>query len=107
GTWKAGDRAALTLAAQPLGLVVDASGSGSRWARQLQRITRQRRLEDAAIVTRRVSHDLGNLLTGVLGFTELAQAQVEPASPAHVYLQELYQAVQQATKVTARLRLFG
>jgi signal transduction histidine kinase/ActR/RegA family two-component response regulator len=105
--WTDGERAALTIAAQAFGHMVDASGAGPRWAQQLQRVTRQRRLEDAAIVTRRVSHDLGNLLTGVLGFTELAQAQVEPASPAHVYLQELFHAVQQATQVTARLRSFS
>ena len=105
--WTDGERAALTLAAQALGPKVDASAPGPRWARQLQRITRQRRLEDAAIVTRRVSHDIGNLLTGVLGFTELAQSQVQPASPAHVYLHELHQAAQQATQVTARLRSFS
>jgi signal transduction histidine kinase/ActR/RegA family two-component response regulator len=105
--WTDEERAALTLAAHALGAKVDAGVPGPRWARQLQRITRQRRLEDAAIVTRRVSHDIGNLLTGVLGFTELAQSQIEPTSPAHVYLQELHQAIQQATEITARLRSFS
>src|SRR4051794_24681748 len=34
------------------------------------------RLEQAAQITSRLSHDFGNLLTGVLGFSELALAQV-------------------------------
>jgi CheY-like chemotaxis protein len=68
---------------------------------------RRRRLEDAALVTRRMCHDVGNLLTGILGFTELTLSQLDSNSPALPYVKELYQAVQHANHVTGQMRLFS
>src|SRR5262249_4846898 len=41
---------------------------------------RQQALESAAAVVRRLAHDYGNVLTGILGFCELSLAQPMPAS---------------------------
>jgi signal transduction histidine kinase len=80
--WSAQDTAALALTGQTLrraGLLGPASASHV-----------ESRLDQGATVASRLSHDFGNLLTGVLGFTELALAQVEKGSRAHGYLQEVW-----------------
>ncbi len=78
------------------------------WAGQAERAARQARMEMAANLTRHLSHDFGNILTGIMGFTELAQAQPMPAStPLHSYLNEIYRAAQTGAQFTERLRLFS
>src|SRR5437870_1018497 len=47
------------------------------------------RLRQAAQVSSRLCHDFGNLLTGVLGFSELAAGQVANGTLAHQYLGEV------------------
>ena len=102
-----GELAALALAGQAVARWVDASDS-SRWADQLERATRQQRLENAASTIRRLAHDFGNVLTGILGFTELALSQPIPANtPLHSYLQEVYRAAQTGAQFTHQLRLFS
>src|SRR5436190_7078964 len=39
-------------------------------------------LETVAATTARLAHDFGNILTGILGFAELAMAKVPPQSAA-------------------------
>lgn len=67
----------------------------------------QHRLEEAAQVTRRLAHDYGNILTGVLGFTELALSQVPTDSPSFRYLREAHRSAQQGAELTHLLQLFG
>src|SRR5437868_1053231 len=82
------------LAGQALGRRL-ATAEQPRWAEHLERDARQQRLEDAATVVRRLAHDFGNVLTGILGFSELALAQQVPANtPLHGYLNEVYRAAQ-------------
>src|SRR5437588_230709 len=47
------------------------------------------RLGQAAQVAGRLCHDYGNMLTGVLGFSELAAAHVATGTLAHQYLGEV------------------
>src|SRR5207249_3009648 len=61
-----------------------------RWSAQLERAARQQALEQVAVVVRRLAHDFGNVLTGILGFCELSLAQPMPASShLHAYLTEV------------------
>jgi signal transduction histidine kinase/ActR/RegA family two-component response regulator len=105
--WTDAERAALVLVVQVLGRRTCHSDSPPRWTKHLEQALRLRRLEDAAIVTRRLSHDFGNVLTGILGFTELTRAQLTPNDPAYPYVLELCEAVQQGTRMTDHLRLFS
>ncbi len=105
--WTDAERAALVLAVQAIGRRRCGSDSSPRWARQLDRALRLRRLEDAALVTRRLSHDFGNILTGILGFTELTMAQLTPTDSAYPFAKELCEAVQHGTRMTDQLRLFS
>src|SRR5262249_28181399 len=51
-------------------------------------------IERAAVLTRRLAHDFSNVLTSILGFTELSLTQVSSASPARKFLEEVWQAAQ-------------
>jgi signal transduction histidine kinase/CheY-like chemotaxis protein len=79
-----------------------------RWRMQSVRTESplQRRLEQAAIVTGRLSHDFGNYLTGIMGFTELSLGQVPADGLMHRYLQEVLQAAKDAAEWIRRLHLF-
>lgn len=101
------EAAALHLVGQALSPWLSSEGS-ARWADQLDLALRQDRLETSAAVTRRLAHDFGNLLTGILGFTELAMSQQVPANtPLYSYLQEVYRAAQAGAQFTHQLRLFS
>src|SRR5262249_26954249 len=101
-----GAAAALPLAAQALAGGAGAPAPG--WVGRLDRSARQQRLETAAQVARRLAHDFGNVLTGILGFTELALAQQVPAgTPLHSYLGEVYRGAQAGAQYTHQLRLFS
>jgi two-component system, cell cycle sensor histidine kinase and response regulator CckA len=66
----------------------------------------QRRLELAATVTARLSHDFGNYLTGIMGFTELSMFQLNPDSAPYRFLKEVLQSAQEGAIWLRRLHLF-
>jgi signal transduction histidine kinase/CheY-like chemotaxis protein len=105
--WTDAESATLALAGHALGRWLSAEGH-PRWADQLDRAARQARLEVAAQVTNRLTHDFGNVLTGVLGFSELALAQQVPANtPLHSYLTEVFRGASNGAAFTHQLRLFA
>lgn len=105
--WSDDRLAALALAGDALARWLRTDG-GARWVGQLDRGARQQGLETAALVTRRLAHDFGNLLTGILGFIELALTQPLPANtPLHSYLDEVYHSAQNGATFTQQLRLFS
>lgn len=107
-SWSSAEAAALTLAAQVLAhWLGTGQEDGLARARQLEHATQQRRLEDVAAVTRRLAHDYGNVLTSILGFTELSLAQLTGDSPLKRYLGEVHRGGQQGALFTHRLRLFA
>ncbi len=101
------EAAALCLAGQILARGL-ANENRAKWADRLDLLARQERMETTANVTRRLAHDFGNILTGILGFTELALNQQIPTSaPLHSYLTETYRAAQNGAQFTHQLRLFS
>jgi signal transduction histidine kinase/FixJ family two-component response regulator len=106
--WTEGETAALWLAGQTLTRRLTDDEKLPRWAVQLDRGVRQERLEGAARLVGRLAHDFGNVLTGILGFSELALSQaVAPDTPLHAYLTEVYRAAQHGGQYINRLRLFA
>lgn len=103
--WGPAEGAALALAGHAL--LRQAQPDGAPWGRQLEQALRQQRLEDAAVIVRRLAHDFGNVLTSILGFTELSLSQVPHGSALHSYLQEVHRATQQGAELTGQLRLFS
>jgi signal transduction histidine kinase/CheY-like chemotaxis protein len=106
--WSDGEAAALALAGHALSRRLAAEQGLPRWAELLDHGVRQQRLETAARLVRRLAHDFGNILTGILGFSELALAQqLSPGSPLHAYLTEVYRGAQNGAQYTNQLRLFA
>jgi signal transduction histidine kinase/ActR/RegA family two-component response regulator len=105
--WTPAELAALALFGSAYSVPVDPA-TLPRWAEFRQRRLRQQRMDDAGRVVRRLAHDFGNVLTSILGFTELSLAQrIAPGSPLHEYLGEVHRGAQGAAEWTGLLRLFG
>jgi signal transduction histidine kinase/FixJ family two-component response regulator len=105
--WSAAEAAALTLAGQALGRLLEAPEPITRWVEQLDQAERQKDLETAARVASRLAHDFGNVLTGVIGFCDLSLALKAPAeSQLSRYLRELQRCAQNGAQLTHLLRLF-
>jgi CheY-like chemotaxis protein len=68
---------------------------------------RQAKLEDFAPSVRRIAHDFGNVLTSILGFTELAMAQMAPNAASRRYLEEAHRSARQGGQFIDQLRLFS
>ncbi len=78
------------------------------WAVQLDRAVRRQQMQAAAQIVRRLAHDFGNVLTGILGFSELALSDKDASrSPLHEYLSEIHRAAQNGAQYTNQLRLFA
>ena len=54
-----------------------------------------------------VAHDFNNLLTGLLGYSELALDETDPASPIGMYLKEVHNLGDRAKNLTAQLLTFS
>lgn len=80
----------------------------AHWAARLDHVLRQQRLEAATRVVRRLAHDFGNVLTGILGFSELALGLPLAAdSPLKAYITEVHRSAQNGASYTNQLRLFA
>ncbi len=105
--WSDAEAAALTLVGQAVARRATDLLKDAAWEERRQRRLRQRRMEEAAFVARRLAHDFGNVLTGILGFSELtlARPDVEPVARQHI--SEVYQAAQHGAHWVHNLRLFS
>jgi signal transduction histidine kinase/CheY-like chemotaxis protein len=106
-SWSAAETAALALAGQALARLADAGVAAPGLARALERARHQSRLEHAAVITGRLAHDFGNVLTTIQGFAELTHAQLPTASLPRRYVNEVVQAAQEGAGWIQRLLLFS
>lgn len=99
--WREADRKLWPIVAQTLvrwlALHAEPTASAARLRRSL---------EETALVTSRLSHDFGNYLTGIMGFTELSLAQAPSDGLLHAYLQEVLQSARQGAAWIRRLHWF-
>jgi signal transduction histidine kinase/CheY-like chemotaxis protein len=106
--WTAAEKSALALIAQVISRHLTDGGELDRWAQQLERRVRQQNMELAATLARRLAHDFGNVLTGILGFAELALANPQPAaSPLTRFVNEIYRSAKAGAQLTHQLQLFS
>ncbi len=106
GAWSEPEAAALALTAQALARVLRRPDCSAHWARQLGMRRRQRQFDVAALAARRIAHDYGNVLTGILGFSDLALSQFPPGSGHAGYLGEIHRSAQAGERLTTMLRHF-
>lgn len=54
-----------------------------------------------------VAHDFNNMLSAILGYTELALDKTDPATPLHGYLKEIFNATKRSADLTRQLLAFA
>jgi len=54
-----------------------------------------------------VAHDYNNMLSIILGYTELAMAKIDATNPMHADLQEVFNAAMRSTDITRQLLAFA
>jgi PAS domain S-box-containing protein len=54
-----------------------------------------------------VAHDYNNMLSVIIGYTELALDRVDPADPLHADLEEIARAARRSTEITRQLLTFA
>ncbi|MCI0638771.1 MAG: response regulator [Gemmataceae bacterium] len=79
----------------------------SSWRVIAARVSQQRAMEHAAQVTGRLAHDFGNILTGILGFSELAAQRLAPRTAERRYLQEVLDGAVFGTQWVRKLQVIG
>jgi signal transduction histidine kinase/CheY-like chemotaxis protein len=105
--WPPEAAAALPLAGQTLArLAFHGDLSADEQARAWHLAYTRRQLERAALVTGRLSHDFGNVLTGIMGFTELSLTLLAAGTPAAGYMREVLDAAQQGAGWLQKLHHF-
>jgi signal transduction histidine kinase len=102
--WSESDKACLALAGQILWRIGLMSGGTPCRAESSAEL--DARLHEASHVASRLSHDFGNLLTSVLGFSELALNQVGQDTLAHRYINEVWDVARGGAEWLKKLNFF-
>jgi signal transduction histidine kinase len=105
--WSRGEAAVLPLIGQALARLAAADGEAGCWARALERARVEAHCTNAARLTGKLAHDFGNVLTGILGFTELALLQLPGDSLPRRYATEVWESAQQGARWVQKLRRFA
>jgi signal transduction histidine kinase len=61
------------------------------------------RLADAAVIAGRMAHDFDNILTGIIGFSDLTQPMLQPGSQAAGFVAEIAKVGQRGIQFTQQL----
>lgn len=72
-----------------------------------ERLERARRLEVIGKMAGGIAHDFNSLLTGIIGYSELAQLDLDPSSPLLPYMKEIREAAGRASHLTYQLLAFS
>jgi two-component system cell cycle sensor histidine kinase/response regulator CckA len=72
-----------------------------------EQLRQSQKIEAIGQLTAGIAHDFNNLLLGMLGYTELAQAEVDADGPAAGYLHRVEESARRAAALTGQLLAFG
>jgi PAS domain S-box-containing protein len=65
------------------------------------------KMEAVGLLAGGVAHDYNNMLSVILGYTELALCKVDPVQPLHADLDEIFKAAKRSADVTRQLLAFA
>ena len=105
--WTVDEQAAVTMAALSLFQFASIQENSQKWAQWSEKTANQQRLEHAGVLVARLVHDFNNVLTSILGFTELSLAQLPPGSAQKNFMSEVYAGAQQGSQLLNRLGQFS
>ena len=91
---------------EPRGLLI--SGADVTQMRQLeQQLRDSQRMDALGTLASGIAHDFNNILTSILGFAQLTQAQVARGSKSDMYLDKLKMSVDRAKDLVQAILTFG
>ncbi len=65
------------------------------------------KMESVGLLAGGVAHDYNNMLSVILGYTELAMERVDPVQPLHADLEEIHKAALRSADITRQLLAFA
>ena len=90
----------------PDGLLM--SGADVTQMRALEKeLHNAQKLEALGTLARGVAHDFNNILSAILGYAELSQAEMTKSSPAHDYQEKIAASVERAREIIKGILTFG
>ena len=72
-----------------------------------QKLLQAQKMESVGRLAGGVAHDFNNMLSVILGYTEMALEQVDPGQPLHSGLQEIQKAARRSADITRQLLAFA
>ncbi len=72
-----------------------------------EQLHQAQKLESVGRLAGGVAHDYNNMLSVILGYTELAMNKVDPSSPLHAELTEIFTAAKRSADITRQLLAFA
>jgi len=72
-----------------------------------EQLTQAQKMESVGRLAGGVAHDYNNMLSVILGYTELALEKVSSRDPLHTDLREIYRAAKRSSEITQQLLAFA
>ena len=87
--------------------VTERNRAEARLREQEIRLRHSQKLEAVGTLAGGIAHDFNNILFPIIGYTEMAQDEVDPENPAYRYLGEIFKAALRARKLVRQILTFS
>lgn len=105
--WTAEELRSLKVLAQNIKLTPEVWESPGEVTQAVERFVLQEKLHSTGFVTGLLAHEFGNLVTGLLGFGELALSNIPGQTTAHGFISEVCQSGKRAVQWVESLQIFA
>ncbi len=106
-SWEAEDRGLMFMAGQTLFRRLTTSSKHPAWMLGIEKAQLDRDMNQAIAICSRVAHDFGNVLTGVLGFSELILSQISTDDQHYGFLKEVWTSARKGAQWVQMLQTFS
>jgi PAS domain S-box-containing protein len=98
---------AMRMAANLTAVAIENARLFERERQRDEQLRQAQKMEAVGRLAGGVAHDFNNLLTAIIGYAQLTQLRLEPASPLHNDVTEIIKAGQRAAALTGQLLAFS